>query len=318
MLAHVYLKKGCIVPLQHSARERATHLHSRGRAQVLDRQRDRGNAGRQRRRGPGHPVERSSQGRSPRGHARRRHLLPAPTGLARRVGRLPAAHVNLGLGDKVALVCGASRGLGRAIADELAAEGASLALCSRDAERLAAEAAELDALAVPGDLAVPGEPTRVVAATLERFGRLDVLVADTGGPLGRDARDAHARGLGSRDGAAPQEYGRARRRRPPRHEGARLGPHPLRHLGGGETAGRQPDPLEQPPGSRHGLREDALPRGGAARNHCEHDPPRLHGHRARHRAEPGRRRARGRGSRGDPGAPRSVDPARAAGRAAGS
>ena len=90
--------------------------------------------------------------------------------------------MNLGLGDKVALVCGASRGLGRAIADELAAEGASLALCSRDAERLGAEAAELDALAVPGDLAVPGEPTRVVAATLERFGRLDVLVANTGGP----------------------------------------------------------------------------------------------------------------------------------------
>jgi 3-oxoacyl-[acyl-carrier protein] reductase len=92
--------------------------------------------------------------------------------------------VNLGLDDKVALVCGASRGLGRAIADELAAEGASLALCSRDAERLAAAAAEIgkDVLAVPADLAVPGEPTRVVEATLERFGRLDVLVANTGGP----------------------------------------------------------------------------------------------------------------------------------------
>jgi 3-oxoacyl-[acyl-carrier protein] reductase len=92
--------------------------------------------------------------------------------------------VNLGLDDKVALVCGASRGLGRAIADELAAEGASLALCSRDAERLAAAAAEIgrEVLAVPADLAVPGEPTRVVEATLERFGRLDVLVANTGGP----------------------------------------------------------------------------------------------------------------------------------------
>jgi 3-oxoacyl-[acyl-carrier protein] reductase len=90
--------------------------------------------------------------------------------------------VNLGLDGKVSLVCGASRGLGRAIADELAAEGASLALCSRDAERLEAEAAELDALALPADLSVAGEPTRVVEATVERLGKLDVLVANTGGP----------------------------------------------------------------------------------------------------------------------------------------
>ena len=92
--------------------------------------------------------------------------------------------MNLGLEGKVALVCGASRGLGRAIAAELAAEDATLAICSRDAGRLGAAAAELgpDELAVPADLSVAGEPTRVVEATLERFGRLDVLVANTGGP----------------------------------------------------------------------------------------------------------------------------------------
>ena len=90
--------------------------------------------------------------------------------------------MNLGLDGKVSLVCGASRGLGRAIADELAAEGASLALCSRDAERLEAAAAELDALALPADLSVAGEPTRVVETTVERLGKLDVLVANTGGP----------------------------------------------------------------------------------------------------------------------------------------
>jgi 3-oxoacyl-[acyl-carrier protein] reductase len=92
--------------------------------------------------------------------------------------------VNLGLDGKVALVCGASRGLGRAIAQELAAEGAAVALCSRDAERLAAAARELgpEALAVPADLAVSGEPTRVVDAVVQRVGRLDVLVANTGGP----------------------------------------------------------------------------------------------------------------------------------------
>jgi 3-oxoacyl-[acyl-carrier protein] reductase len=92
--------------------------------------------------------------------------------------------VNLGLDGKVALVCGASRGLGRAIAAELAAEGAALAVCSRDPERLAACARELgpDVLAVAADLAVAGEPTRVVDAVVEHFGKLDVLVANTGGP----------------------------------------------------------------------------------------------------------------------------------------
>jgi 3-oxoacyl-[acyl-carrier protein] reductase len=92
--------------------------------------------------------------------------------------------VNLGLGDKVALVCGASRGLGRAVAAELAAEGAAVAVCSRDEERLAATASELgpDVLAVPADLAAPGEATRAVEAVVERFGRVDVLVANTGGP----------------------------------------------------------------------------------------------------------------------------------------
>ena len=92
--------------------------------------------------------------------------------------------MNLGLEGKVALVCGASRGLGRAIAAELAAEVAALAICSRDAGRLGQAAAELgpDVLAVAADLSVAGEPTRVVEATLERFGRLDVVVANTGGP----------------------------------------------------------------------------------------------------------------------------------------
>jgi 3-oxoacyl-[acyl-carrier protein] reductase len=92
--------------------------------------------------------------------------------------------VNLGLDDKVALVCGASRGLGRAIAEELASEGASVAVCSRDAERLAAAAAEIgpDVLAVPADLAQPGEPTRVVRAAEEQLGRVDILVTNTGGP----------------------------------------------------------------------------------------------------------------------------------------
>jgi 3-oxoacyl-[acyl-carrier protein] reductase len=90
--------------------------------------------------------------------------------------------VNLGLEGRVALVCGASRGLGRAVAAELAAEGASVAVCARESGSLHEAADELGALALPADLAVEGEPTRVVEDCARQFGRLDVLVANAGGP----------------------------------------------------------------------------------------------------------------------------------------
>jgi 3-oxoacyl-[acyl-carrier protein] reductase len=90
--------------------------------------------------------------------------------------------LNLGLEGRAALVCGASRGLGRAVAEELAAEGASVAICARDADALQAAADAIGAVALPADLSVEGEGRRVVDACAERFGRLDVLVANAGGP----------------------------------------------------------------------------------------------------------------------------------------
>jgi 3-oxoacyl-[acyl-carrier protein] reductase len=90
--------------------------------------------------------------------------------------------VNLGLDGKAALVCGASRGLGRAIAEELAVEGASVAVCARNAEALAVVAEAVGGLALAADLSVRGEPGRVVEACAAHFGRLDVLVANGGGP----------------------------------------------------------------------------------------------------------------------------------------
>jgi 3-oxoacyl-[acyl-carrier protein] reductase len=72
--------------------------------------------------------------------------------------------VNLGLEGRVALVGGASRGLGRAVAEELVGEGASVAVCARESESLHTTADALGALALPADLAVEGEPARVVAA----------------------------------------------------------------------------------------------------------------------------------------------------------
>jgi 3-oxoacyl-[acyl-carrier protein] reductase len=95
--------------------------------------------------------------------------------------------VDLGLAHRVALVAASSRGLGRAVAAELAAEGARVVLCARGAERLEETRAELAATgaevhAVPADLSEPADVGRVVAAASARFGPVEVLVTNTGGP----------------------------------------------------------------------------------------------------------------------------------------
>jgi 3-oxoacyl-[acyl-carrier protein] reductase len=96
--------------------------------------------------------------------------------------------MDLGLEGKVALVAGASRGLGRAIAKELAAEGATLVLCARGEDGLR-EAGDAIVRAhgravtlVAADLSRADEPRRVVEAGLRAHGRIDVLVTNAGGP----------------------------------------------------------------------------------------------------------------------------------------
>lgn len=92
--------------------------------------------------------------------------------------------MDLGLEGKVALVTAASRGLGFATAQALVQEGARVAICARDPDRLRAAAGALgrDVLAVPADVTDPAAPGRLVEATVERFGALHVLVANAGGP----------------------------------------------------------------------------------------------------------------------------------------
>jgi len=96
--------------------------------------------------------------------------------------------MDLGLKDKVALVAASSQGLGRAVAEELAAEGASLVLCARDSQTLdqtaaaIAEQTNTRVLAVPADVTVIDDIKRVVDAGIERFGRIDILVTNAGGP----------------------------------------------------------------------------------------------------------------------------------------
>ena len=79
---------------------------------------------------------------------------------------------------RVAIVTGAARGLGRAAAERLHERGAAVAVNVRDRARAEAVAASIGkrALAVPGDIAAPGVPDEIVRLTLERFGRVDILV----------------------------------------------------------------------------------------------------------------------------------------------
>lgn len=96
--------------------------------------------------------------------------------------------MELGLDGRVALVGASSRGLGRAAARELAAEGADLVINARGEEKLAGTAEGLReetgarVLAVPSDLSEEDGARRVVSGALEEFGRVDILVTNAGGP----------------------------------------------------------------------------------------------------------------------------------------
>ncbi len=91
--------------------------------------------------------------------------------------------MDLELTGKVALVTGASRGIGRAIAEGLAAEGARLVIAARGAEALeeakhALEAKGADVLAVPTDVGDDADVEALVARACERFGTIDILISN--------------------------------------------------------------------------------------------------------------------------------------------
>ncbi len=96
--------------------------------------------------------------------------------------------MDLDLEGNAALVTASSRGLGFASAQAIAKEGADVAICGRDADRLDAARAELDAtatgdvLAVQTDLTDPDDVSRLVGETVDTFGGLDHLVTSSGGP----------------------------------------------------------------------------------------------------------------------------------------
>lgn len=86
---------------------------------------------------------------------------------------------------RVAIVTGAARGLGRAVAARLLERGASVAVNVRGNERAEQLARELgpDALGVDGDVAAAGVPERIVGETVDRFGRVDILINNAALPL---------------------------------------------------------------------------------------------------------------------------------------
>jgi 3-oxoacyl-[acyl-carrier protein] reductase len=90
--------------------------------------------------------------------------------------------MELGLAGRTAIVCGASSGMGLAIAETLAAEGANVAMFARRREILEREAERIGALAVQGDLTIPQHLERLVQATVGAFGGMDVLILNGGGP----------------------------------------------------------------------------------------------------------------------------------------
>jgi 3-oxoacyl-[acyl-carrier protein] reductase len=92
--------------------------------------------------------------------------------------------MDLGLAGRVYIVTGASRGLGRAVAEALLADGARVVLSARGADRVQRTASELgrDAAGVAADNADPETAERLIIAAHEQFGRLDGAVLSVGGP----------------------------------------------------------------------------------------------------------------------------------------
>ena len=98
--------------------------------------------------------------------------------------------MDLGLSGKVALITASSKGLGRACAEEFVREGARVVICARRPDELARAAQEIRPLAAQGsdvhtvtaDVSHADDVVRLVNATLSRFGQLDILVTNAGGP----------------------------------------------------------------------------------------------------------------------------------------
>jgi 3-oxoacyl-[acyl-carrier protein] reductase len=90
--------------------------------------------------------------------------------------------MDLGLSGRTAIVCGASSGIGLGIAESLAGEGANVVMFARRRELLEKEAARIGGVAVAGDVTSDEDLERLVATAVDRFGGVDIVVHNSGGP----------------------------------------------------------------------------------------------------------------------------------------
>jgi 3-oxoacyl-[acyl-carrier protein] reductase len=90
--------------------------------------------------------------------------------------------LDLGLSGRTAIVCGASSGIGLGIAESLAGEGANVVMFARRQELLEQEAARIGGLPVTGDVTSRDDLERLVTATVDTHGGIDILVNNSGGP----------------------------------------------------------------------------------------------------------------------------------------
>jgi 3-oxoacyl-[acyl-carrier protein] reductase len=97
--------------------------------------------------------------------------------------------VDLHLDGRTAIVCGASAGIGLGIAESLAEEGTNVVLFARNREPLELAAERLGGVAVAGDVTVAQDLERLVETAEERFGGIDILINNSGGPPRTTARD---------------------------------------------------------------------------------------------------------------------------------
>src|SRR3569833_4002400 len=129
--------------------------------------------------------------------------------------------MDLGIAGKVALVTASSQGLGKACAETLAREGAKVVINGRRPDELAKTAQEIrqvmalrdaDVHTVAGDVTQPDDVTRLLKATIAKFGQLDILITNGGGPAPGKFVDLDG-GAGGRAGGAARRPGGRRGRR---------------------------------------------------------------------------------------------------------
>ncbi len=186
--------------------------------------------------------------------------------------------MDLGIRGKAALVTAASKGMGKATALGLAAEGARVLMCARGEAALKLAADEVrtktgaEVIAMTADVTKKDDVERLITRADEAFGGVDILVANAGGPpRGNLSEMTDEQWYGAFD-TTMLFVVRLIRGVLPAMQRKKLGPHPHDPVGVGEAAGAGPAALERDAAGRGRDGEDA---GGGARQAQHHDQRRL-------------------------------------------